>query len=65
MAVVVVDYGAGNLKSAAKALMEAAKGTGIEVAVTADPAAVARADRIQAAMFGRLVRRALVPKSPS
>ena len=46
MAVVVVDYGAGNLKSAAKALMEAAKGTGIEVAVTADPAAVARADRI-------------------
>jgi len=46
MAVVVVDYGAGNLKSAAKALMEAAKGTGVEVAVTADPAAVKRADRI-------------------
>ena len=46
MAVVVVDYGAGNLKSAAKALMEAAKGTGIEVAVTADPAQVKRADRI-------------------
>ena len=46
MAVVVVDYGAGNLKSAAKALMEAAKGTGIEVSVTADPAHVKRADRI-------------------
>jgi glutamine amidotransferase len=46
MAVVVVDYGAGNLKSAAKALMEAAKGTGAEVSVSADPAAVKRADRI-------------------
>jgi glutamine amidotransferase len=46
VAVVVVDYGAGNLKSAAKALMEAAKGTGIEVSVTADPARVKRADRI-------------------
>jgi glutamine amidotransferase len=46
MAVVVVDYGAGNLKSAAKALMEAAKGSGVEVAVTADPAAVKRADRV-------------------
>ncbi len=46
MAVVVVDYGAGNLKSAAKALMEAAKGSGIEVAVSADPQAVRGADRI-------------------
>ncbi|GAB2177679.1 imidazole glycerol phosphate synthase subunit HisH [Dongia sp. agr-C8] len=46
MAVVVVDYGAGNLKSAAKALMEAAKGSGIDVAVSADPAAVRAADRI-------------------
>ena len=46
MAVVVVDYGAGNLKSAAKALIEAAKGSGIEVSVTADPALVRRADRI-------------------
>ena len=46
MAVVVVDYGAGNLKSCAKALMEAAKGTGVTVAVTSDPAEVARADRI-------------------
>jgi glutamine amidotransferase len=46
MAVVVVDYGAGNLKSCAKALMEAAKGSGTEVAVSADPAAVKRADRV-------------------
>jgi glutamine amidotransferase len=46
VAVVVVDYGAGNLKSVAKALLEAAKGTGIEVSVTADPAEVRRADRI-------------------
>ena len=46
MAVVVVDYGAGNLKSAAKALMEAAKGTGAQVTVSADPAAVKRAERI-------------------
>ncbi|WP_395015677.1 imidazole glycerol phosphate synthase subunit HisH [Dongia sp.] len=46
MAVVVVDYGAGNLKSAAKALMEAAKGSGVEVAVTADPQTVRHADRI-------------------
>jgi glutamine amidotransferase len=46
VAVVVVDYGAGNLKSAAKALLEAAKGTGTEVSVTADPTQVKRADRI-------------------
>jgi glutamine amidotransferase len=46
VAVVVVDYGAGNLKSVAKALLVAAKGTGIEVSVTADPAEVRRADRI-------------------
>jgi glutamine amidotransferase len=51
MAVVVVDYGAGNLKSAAKALMEAARnlspgGSGTEIAVSADPDAVRRADRI-------------------
>jgi glutamine amidotransferase len=46
MPVVVVDYGAGNLKSAAKALMAAAKGSGAEIAVTADPEAVRRAERI-------------------
>jgi glutamine amidotransferase len=46
VSVVVVDYGAGNLKSAAKALMEAAKDTDAEVVVSADPAAVKRADRI-------------------
>jgi glutamine amidotransferase len=46
MAVVVVDYGAGNLKSAAKALVAAAQGTGAEIRVTADPDAVRRAERI-------------------
>ena len=46
MAVVVVDYGAGNLKSCAKALMAAAKDSGAEIAVTAAPEAVLRADRI-------------------
>jgi glutamine amidotransferase len=46
MAVIVVDYGSGNLKSAAKALMAAAQGTGAEINVTADPDAVRRADRI-------------------
>jgi glutamine amidotransferase len=46
MSVVVVDYGAGNLKSAAKALMAAAKESGVEIVVTADPEAVRRADRI-------------------
>jgi glutamine amidotransferase len=46
MAVVVVDYGAGNLKSAAKALMAAAQGTGAEIKVTADPDAVRKAERI-------------------
>jgi glutamine amidotransferase len=42
MAVVLIDYGAGNLRSAAKAL-EAAGGT---VRVSADPADVLAADRI-------------------
>ena len=46
MSVVVVDYGAGNLKSAAKALLAAAKSSGAEIAVTADPGAVRRADKI-------------------
>jgi imidazole glycerol-phosphate synthase subunit HisH len=48
MNVVVVDYGSGNLHSAAKALERAAKETGVrtEVAVTPDPDAVRRADRI-------------------
>jgi glutamine amidotransferase len=46
--VAVVDYGSGNLASAARALAVAAERDGIaaEVAITADPEAVARADRI-------------------
>jgi glutamine amidotransferase len=46
MAVVIVDYGAGNLKSAAKALVAAAQDTGAEIRVTADPDAVRKAERI-------------------
>ncbi|HVT50374.1 MAG TPA: imidazole glycerol phosphate synthase subunit HisH [Dongiaceae bacterium] len=46
MAVIVVDYGAGNLKSAAKALIAAAQGTRAELRVTADPDAVRKAERI-------------------
>jgi glutamine amidotransferase len=38
----LIDYGSGNLRSAQKALARA----GAEVAVTADPAAVAKAERI-------------------
>ena len=45
MTVVVVDYGSGNLRSAAKAL-ERAGGGAAEVRVTADPDRVAAADRI-------------------
>jgi imidazole glycerol-phosphate synthase subunit HisH len=48
MKVVVIDYGSGNLASASRALALAAERAGIaaDVAVTADPEAVARADRI-------------------
>ncbi len=48
MRVAVVDYGSGNLTSAARALSRAAGDAGLraEVAVTADPAAVAAADRV-------------------
>jgi glutamine amidotransferase len=42
MKTVVIDYGSGNLRSAAKALAAA----GADVAVSADPAAVAAAERI-------------------
>jgi imidazole glycerol-phosphate synthase subunit HisH len=45
--VAVIDYGSGNLRSAAKALMRAAKDSvDSEVMITADPFLVARADRI-------------------
>ncbi len=48
MRVAVVDYGSGNLASASRAVALAAEREGIaaEVAVTADPAYVAGADRI-------------------
>jgi glutamine amidotransferase len=46
MAVVVVDYGAGNLKSAAKALMAAAADSRAEIVVTDAAATVRNADRI-------------------
>jgi glutamine amidotransferase len=46
--VTIIDYGSGNLRSAAKAFERAAReaGTGHEVLVTADVEAVRRADRI-------------------
>ena len=48
MKVAVVDYGSGNLASAARALAVAAERTGVvaEVAITVDPEAVARAERV-------------------
>jgi imidazole glycerol-phosphate synthase subunit HisH len=48
MRIAVVDYGSGNLASASRALALAAERAGIKatVAVTADPAIVAAADRI-------------------
>jgi glutamine amidotransferase len=48
MTVAIVDYGSGNLRSAAKAFERAARETGTNerVLVTADPHAVAEADRI-------------------
>ena len=48
MRVAVVDYGSGNLTSAARALTRAAEqsGTRAEITVTADPAEVAAADRV-------------------
>jgi glutamine amidotransferase len=45
MTVIVVDYGAGNLKSAVKAL-EAAGGRDIDILATADPDRLRRADRV-------------------
>jgi glutamine amidotransferase len=48
MKVAVIDYGSGNLASASRALALAAErlGLGAEVVITADPEAVAAADRI-------------------
>ncbi|WP_196260328.1 imidazole glycerol phosphate synthase subunit HisH [Pelagibacterium limicola] len=44
--VAIIDYGAGNLRSAEKAFARAAEATGAEIVVTADAGLVARADRI-------------------
>ncbi len=48
MTVAIVDYGSGNLHSAAKAFERAAHDAGINqpIAVTRDPAVVAKADRV-------------------
>jgi imidazole glycerol-phosphate synthase subunit HisH len=48
MTVAVIDYGSGNLHSAAKALERAARegGTGDKIEVTRDPDAVRRVDRV-------------------
>ena len=48
MNVAVIDYGSGNLRSAAKAFERAARERGLDAAieVTADPDRVARADRV-------------------
>jgi glutamine amidotransferase len=48
VSVAIVDYGSGNLHSAAKAFERAAHEAGLDqpIVVTQDPAAVARADRV-------------------
>jgi glutamine amidotransferase len=48
MSVAIVDYGSGNLRSAEKAFERAAREAGLDIAisVTADPAVVARAERV-------------------
>ncbi|MFG1421161.1 imidazole glycerol phosphate synthase subunit HisH [Roseixanthobacter liquoris] len=46
MNVAIVDYGSGNLHSAAKALERAANGLGATVIVTSDPEIVRTADRV-------------------
>lgn len=48
MSVVIIDYGSGNLRSAEKAVARAATDAGLaeRITVSADPMAVAKADRI-------------------
>ncbi|MEZ0168850.1 imidazole glycerol phosphate synthase subunit HisH [Microvirga sp. TS319] len=48
MSVAIIDYGSGNLHSAAKAFERAAREAGLDrtIAVTSDPSLVAKADRI-------------------
>jgi glutamine amidotransferase len=45
-AVVVVDYGMGNLRSVSQAVQAAAAGTGFEVRITQDPDVVRAAERV-------------------
>ena len=44
--VAVIDYGMGNLRSVAQAVLAAAHGSGVAVRITADPEQVRSADRI-------------------
>ena len=44
--VAVIDYGMGNLRSVAQAVIAAAHGSGVEVIITADPAQVRKAERV-------------------
>jgi glutamine amidotransferase len=44
--VAVVDYGMGNLRSVSQAVMHVARGSGLEVKVTADPEVVYAAERV-------------------
>jgi glutamine amidotransferase len=46
MTVAIVDYGSGNLRSAAKAFERAARESGARILVTADPEAVRAAERV-------------------
>ena len=46
LAVAVVDYGMGNLRSVSQAVLHVAAGSGVEVIVTASPAEVMAADRV-------------------
>ena len=44
--VAVIDYGMGNLRSVAQAVLHAAQGTGLEVVITARPEQVLAAERV-------------------
>jgi glutamine amidotransferase len=46
MSVAIIDYGSGNLHSAAKAFERAARGSDTKIEVTADPQRVRKAERI-------------------
>ncbi len=46
MTVVIIDYGSGNLRSAAKAFEHAAGANGVEICVTEDAREVVSAERI-------------------